>query len=159
MPLTSARENLTGLSGDPAWSWCAIADTLLAAQTVSAVIASCAQESRKMKSQSQSPFDLAMGLPPARERPVPLSVRIGIARELLVVLTEATRSGQRHLMCRVLDILQVDILRPSVRLTHPQVAAVMAAVAELQHEAARAAPDIALFCARARIVIDILTIA
>jgi hypothetical protein len=112
-----------------------------------------------MKSQSQSPFDLAVDLPPARERPVPLSVRIGIARELLVVLTEATRSGQRHLMCRVLDILQVDILRPSVRLTQPHVAAVMAAVAELQHEAARAAPDIALFCARARLVIDILTIA
>ena len=110
-----------------------------------------------MKSQSQSPFDLAMDLPPVRERPVPLSVRIGIARELLIVLTEATRSGQRHVMCRVLDILQGDILRPTVRLTQPQVVAVMAAVTELQHESARAAPDIALFCARARLVIDILS--
>ncbi len=100
-----------------------------------------------------------MDLPPARERPVPLSVRIGIARELLIALTEATRSGQRHLMCRVLDILRGDILQPTVRLTPPQVAAVMAAVTELQHEAARAAPDIALFSARARLVIDVLMIA
>jgi hypothetical protein len=56
-----------------------------------------------------------------------------------------------------LDILQGDILRPTVELTHPQVVAAMAAVAELQHEAGRAAPDIALFCARARFVIDILS--
>jgi len=112
-----------------------------------------------MKSPSQSPFDLAMDPPPARERPMPLSGRMGIARELLVVLTEATRSGQRHLMCRVLDIVQGDILRPTVRLTKPQVVAVMAAVTELQHEAARPAPNIALFCARATLVIDILCIA
>lgn len=62
-------------------------------------------------------------------------------------------------MCRVLDILQADIIRPTVRFTQPQVVVVMAAVTELQHGAARAAPDIALFCARARLVIDILSIA
>ena len=88
---------------------------------------------------------------------MPLSERVGIARELLVVLTEATRSGQRHVMCRVLDIIEGDILRPTVRLTPPQGVAVSAAVTELQHEAARAAPDIALFCVRARLVIDILS--
>jgi hypothetical protein len=78
---------------------------------------------------------------------------------MLTSLTEATRSGQRHLMCRVLDILQSDVIRPTVRLTHPQVVAIMAAVTELQHEAARAAPDIALFCVRAKVVIDILSTA
>ena len=88
---------------------------------------------------------------------MPLSERVGIARELLGSLIDATRSGQRPVMCRVLDILQGDILRPTVRLTQPQVVAVMAAVTELQHEAARAAPDIALFCVRARLVIDILS--
>jgi hypothetical protein len=110
-----------------------------------------------MKSPSQNLFHLAMDPPPRRDTPMPLSERVGIARELLTSLTKATRSGQRHLMCRVLDILQGDIIRPTVRLTHPQVVAVMAAVTELQHEAARAAPDIALFCLRARVVIDILS--
>ena len=110
-----------------------------------------------MKSLSQAPFDLATDAPPVSNIPMPLSERIGIARELLVSLMDATRSGQRHVMCRVLDILQGDIIRPTVRLTQPQVVAAMAAVTELQHEAARAAPDIALFCARARLVIDILS--
>ena len=112
-----------------------------------------------MKSLSQSPIDLALDPPPVIDTPMPLSARVEIARELLLALTNATRSGQRHVMCRVLDILQSDILRPTVRLTPLQVVAVMAAVTELQHEAARAAPDIGLFCARARLVIDILSIA
>ena len=112
-----------------------------------------------MKSPSQAPSDLATDPPPRRDTPLPLSERVGVARQVLTSLTEATRSGQRHLMCRVLDILQVDIIRPTVRLTQAQVLVVMAAVTELQHEAARAAPDIALFCARARIVIDILSVA
>ena len=111
-----------------------------------------------MKSARQVPLELGKD-PPALEIPMPLSARVGIARELLVALTEATRSGQRHLMCRVLEILQGDILRPTVGLVHSQVVAVMAAVTELQHEAARAAPDIALFCARASLVIDVLSIA
>jgi hypothetical protein len=104
-------------------------------------------------------FDRAMDQPPASERPLPLSERIGIARDLLNMLTEATRSGQGHVMCRVLEILQADILRPTIRLTAAQVAAVTAAAMELRHEAARAAPDISLFCARARVVIDILSVA
>jgi hypothetical protein len=110
-----------------------------------------------MKSLSQAPIDLAMDSPTVSDTPMPLSERVGIARELLVSLIDATRSGQRPVMCRVLDILQGDILRPTVRLTQPEVAAVMAVVTELQQEAARAAPDIALFCARARVVIDILS--
>jgi hypothetical protein len=110
-----------------------------------------------MKSLSQVPLDLAMDSPPVSDTPMPLSERVGVARELLGILMDATRSGQRHVMGRVLDILQGDILRPTVRLTPPQVAAVMAAVTELQHEAARAAPDLALFCARARLVTDILS--
>ncbi len=110
-----------------------------------------------MKSLSQVPLDLAMESAPVSDSPMPLSERVGIARELLVSLSDATRSGQRHVMCRVLDILQSDILRPTVRLTQPQVVAVMAAVTELQHEAARAAPDIALFCVRARLLIDTLS--
>ena len=114
-----------------------------------------------MKSPSQVPLevplDVAMDSSPVSNAPMLLSERVGIARELLVALIDATRAGQRHVMCRVLDILQGDILRPTVQLTQPQVVAVMAVVTELQHEAARAAPDLALFCARARLVIDVLS--
>jgi hypothetical protein len=110
-----------------------------------------------MKSPSHIPFDLVADAPPASDIAMSLSERVGIARELLVALTEATLSGQRHVMSRVLDILQGDLLRPTVQLAQAQVVAVTTAVTELQHEAARAAPDIALFCARARVVIDILS--
>jgi hypothetical protein len=118
-----------------------------------------AESFQKMTSLSHFPFDLAKDPATRRDALMPISERVGITREVLTSLTEATRSGQRHLMCRVLDILQVDIIRPTIRLTQPQVVVIMAAVTELQHEAARAAPDIALFCARAGIVIDILSIA
>ena len=110
-----------------------------------------------MKSVSQIPLDLAMDAPPSGGNQMPLSERVGVARELLLALTDATRSGQRHVMCRVLDILQGDILRPSVRLSQPEVVAVLAAVTDLEHQAARPAPDLALFCARARLVIDIIS--
>ncbi len=112
-----------------------------------------------MKSMSQVPLDPSLDPRPVRDTPMPLSERVGIAEELLVILPQATRSGQRHVMCRVLEILQGDILRPTVRLTEAQVVAVMAAVTELQHEAARVAPDITLFCAGARFMIDILSLA
>jgi IMP dehydrogenase/GMP reductase len=111
-----------------------------------------------MKSRSKVPFDLVTDPPARRDTLVALSVRVGMTREVLTTLTEATRAGQRHLMCRVLDILQADLVRPTVRFTQPQAVAVMAAVTELQHEAALGTPDIALFCARARLVIDILSI-
>jgi hypothetical protein len=110
-----------------------------------------------MKSVNQVPLDLATDAPQSADNQLPLSERVGVARELLLALTDATRSGQRHVMCRVLDILQGDIFRPNVRLSQPQVVAVRAAVTELQHEAARPAPDLALFCAHARLVIDILS--
>jgi hypothetical protein len=110
-----------------------------------------------MKPTTQSPFSRTVD-PPSSDTPLPLSARIGVARDLLISLNDATRSGQRPVMCRVLHVLQGGIIGPSVRLSHPQVVAIMAAVTELQHEAARAAPDIALFCARARLVIDVLSI-
>ena len=133
------RESLTGLPGYPASPWFATADILLAV--------------------TQLPFDPTLALRPVRDTPMPVSERAGIARELLVSLTQVTGSGQRHVMCRVLEIVRGDILRSSVRLTPPQVVAVMQAVTELQHEAARTAPDLALFRASAGLVIDILEIA
>jgi len=91
---------------------------------------------------------------PVRVGPIPLSDRIDTTWELSNVLKDATRSGQRHLMRRALDILQCDILRPSLPLTEPQLVVVMMALTELQHEAVRAPPDIALFCGHDTLVID-----
>jgi hypothetical protein len=57
-------------------------------------------------------------------------------------------------MLRALNMLQCDILRPTLPLNEPQRVVVMMVVTEFQHEAARAASDIALFCGRATVVID-----
>jgi len=150
--------NLTGGPGDLAWSRCATIDILVTRLGDQLASSHGGREGFwKMKSLSQVPFDLATDPPARRDTPMPLSERVGITRDALTSLTEATRSGQHHLMRRVLDILQAEIIRPTVRVTQSQVVVVMAAVTELQHEAARSAPDIALFCARARLVIDILS--
>jgi hypothetical protein len=111
-----------------------------------------------MTSSRPPSFDLAIDPPPARVGPLSLSDRVGVARDLLTALKEATRSGQRHLMHRALDILHCDLIRPTLRLAAPQLVAAKAAVTDLQQEAARDAPDVALFCARATLVIDILSI-
>jgi hypothetical protein len=93
----------------------------------------------------------------ARLGPVALSQRLEITRDLLDALDDATRPGQAHVMRRILNILQSEILRPSLSLSGEQVAAVMAAVTELEHEAGRAAPDAGLFGRGAQIVIDLLS--
>lgn len=96
---------------------------------------------------------------PARIGPVPFSELLTIAQELLDALADATRPGQLHLMHRVLSILQREMLSPSLRLSEGQVAAVMAAVTELEHEAARNAPDTEMFIGRAQVIVDVLSIA
>jgi hypothetical protein len=56
--------------------------------------------------------------PLERAGPLSLSDRIGIARELLNMLKDATRLGQRHLMHRALDILHATSFGgPSVNRT------------------------------------------
>jgi predicted ATPase len=90
---------------------------------------------------------------------VPFAERIEITRELLTALKEATRAGQTEVMHRVVGILQREMLSPSVPWSDAQAGAVMAAVAELEQEVARAAPDAALFRRRAQIVVDLLSTA
>jgi hypothetical protein len=96
---------------------------------------------------------------PPRKGAVPFSDLLTIARELLDALGDATRPGQLHVMHRVLSILQHEMLSPSLRLSEGQVAAVMAAVTELEHEAGRNAPDTEAFIGRARVIVDLLSIA
>jgi hypothetical protein len=96
---------------------------------------------------------------PPREGPAPSSELLTIARELLDAIGDATRPGQLHVMHRVLSILQREMLSPSLRLSEGQVAAVMAAVAELEHEAGRNAPDTEAFIGGAQEIVDLLSIA
>jgi len=88
---------------------------------------------------------------------VPSAERLVIAGEMLAALGEATGAGQVHLMRRVLDIIREELLWPGLRLTGPGLAAVMAAVADLDHEVARLSPDFEEFRSRASGVIALLS--
>jgi hypothetical protein len=77
--------------------------------------------------------------------------------ELLGALEQVTRFGQSPLMRKVLDILRREALRPDLRLEKPEVAAVMGAIEDLEHEAARLAPDSAAFNRRAQVVVAALS--
>ena len=76
--------------------------------------------------------------------------------ELLAALDQVTRSGQSPLMQKVLEILRREALRPDLQLGQPEVAAVMGAIQDLEHEAARRAPDPAAFNRRAQVVVAAL---
>ena len=77
--------------------------------------------------------------------------------ELLGALDQVTRSGQSPLMRKVLDILRREALRPDLRLGQLEVDAVMGAIQDLEHEAARLAPDPAAFNRRAQVVVAALS--
>jgi hypothetical protein len=96
---------------------------------------------------------------PARTGPVPFSELLTIAQKLLDAVRDATRPGQLYVMYRILSILQGEMISLSLRLSEGQVAAVMAAVTELEHEAVRSAPDTEMFIGRAQVIVDLLSIA
>jgi hypothetical protein len=77
--------------------------------------------------------------------------------EILGALDQVTRAGQSPLMRKVLDILRREALRPDLRLAQPEVAALMGAIEDLEHEAARRAPDPAAFNRRAQVVVAALS--
>jgi hypothetical protein len=81
--------------------------------------------------------------------------RLEIVSELLAAIDQATGAGQAHLMRRIVGIIREEILWPGVRLG-PQLAKVMATVADLDHEVARLAPDPEEFCRRASGVLELL---
>ncbi len=96
---------------------------------------------------------------PPRNGPVSFSEVLEITQELLGSLEDATRPGQLHVMHQVLSILKRQMLSPSLRLSEGQVAAVMAAVTELEHETARNSPNTEVFIGRVQVVVDLLSIA
>jgi hypothetical protein len=91
-----------------------------------------------------------------RERPVPSSALFNITQDLLRALKDAACREQFHMMQKVLSIFEGELLSPSLRLPEEQVAAVMAAVTQLEHEAARNTPDTDVFIGRAQVIVDLL---
>jgi hypothetical protein len=79
-----------------------------------------------------------------------------IAGELMRAMDDATRSGQGHLMHRVLEILRSEALSPDLQSALPEREVIMGELAELEHEAARLAPDPASFKRGAQLVMDAL---
>ena len=93
---------------------------------------------------------------PTREERRPSRERLWAVRELLGALDETAVPTRDQLMQQVLEVLQADVLRPTLRLRQRQLDTVMTTLAELAHETTRATPDVGLFCRRAQIVVDIL---
>lgn len=88
--------------------------------------------------------------------PVSFPERLEVIRELMSALDLATRSGQGHVMRKMLGILRAEILGVGLRLTDGQLGVVMNTLTELEHEAGRVAPLPAAFNDNARVVVDVL---
>ena len=94
-----------------------------------------------------------------REERLTSRERLWAALDLLSRLEETVGPVPDHLMQQVLNALHTEILRPTLRLSERQLAIVMTTLSELNHEATRATPDVAQFCQRASLVIDIMLLA
>ena len=106
-----------------------------------------------------APMDNALHKNERLETPRPYPLALDVTRELMGALEDATRPGQEHLMRKVLEILRQEVLRPGLRLGEADLAVVTLALAELEHEVARPAPDLAGFNRRAQTVMDALAVA
>ena len=83
--------------------------------------------------------------------------RLGVIRELMDSLDVVTRSGQDHVMQKLVRILRGEMLREGLALSSPQLGAAMNALTELEHEAGRVTPTPSVFNDSARVVVGLLT--
>ena len=81
---------------------------------------------------------------------------MGVVSELTGALDVATRSGQEHLMNKVLTILRREMLDAEAPVAGSDLASVLNAMADLEHEAARVSPLAKAFNRHARVVVDAL---
>ncbi len=89
-------------------------------------------------------------------RVLPFVERMGVAAELTGSLESATRSGQEHLMNKVLTILRREMLEVEGPLVGADLAGISDAMSELEHEAGRSAPLPIAFNRQALLVIAAL---
>ena len=74
---------------------------------------------------------------------VAFAERLTVVDELMGTLELVTRAGQQHVMNRILSILRGEILSLGFPLATANLASLLDAMAELEHEAGRIAPTAA----------------
>jgi hypothetical protein len=89
--------------------------------------------------------------------PMSLPDRLGVIRQLMDSLDVVTRSGQDHVMQKLVRILRGEVLREGLSLSSLQVGTAMNALTDLEHEAGRVTPMPAVFNDSARILVGLLT--
>jgi len=99
---------------------------------------------------------LAEPVLPAVVRVLSFADRLGIVTELTVAFNLATRSGQSHLMSKVLGILRREMLEVKGPLAGADLACLLNAMSELEHEVGRISPLPNAFNRHAQVVIDAL---
>jgi hypothetical protein len=87
---------------------------------------------------------------------VAFAERLTVVGELMGTLELVTRAGQQHVMGRILTILRGEILSLVFPLAEGDLASILEAMAELEHEAGRIAPTAAAFNRHARIITSVL---
>jgi hypothetical protein len=87
---------------------------------------------------------------------VALAEKLTVVDELMGRLELVTRAGQQHVMNRILSILRGEILSLGFPLATAELASLLDAMAELEHEAGRIAPTAAAFNLQARVITSVL---
>jgi hypothetical protein len=93
---------------------------------------------------------------PAAVRVLPLTERMVVVTELTGALELATRSGQQHLMNKVVTILRREVEDAQGPAAGSDRASVWNAMADLEHEAGRISPLPNAFNRHAQVVIGAL---
>ena len=109
-----------------------------------------------MQNPSSAAVDVEIQLVSSGAEAVSFPDRLDIIRELMLTLDLVTRSGQGHVMERLLSILRRELVHAEP-LAEPQLVVVTTALAQLGHEAGRISPVPAVFNDHVRRVVDILS--
>jgi hypothetical protein len=113
-------------------------------------------DSRARESLQAVPSPLGAPASRAAVRLMPAAERLGVVSELTDALNLATRSGQEHLMNKVLAILRDEILELRAPLFGSELARLRDAMSDLEHEAGRIAPLPSDFSRHAQVIIEAL---
>ncbi len=89
-------------------------------------------------------------------RVLPFAERMDVVAELSGALSLATRSGQAHLMSKVLTILRREMRDVTSRLASSDLPLALSAMTQLEQEAGRICPGPNAFNRHARVVVDAL---
>ena len=107
------------------------------------------------------PFWAVPELPPASLAVAwaPREERMGLLRQMLVSLEDATTGGHGYLMAKVLVLFRSEMLDPTARFTAPQLALVNHSLNELEHEAARISPGAVAFRRAGHTLVELFALA